>query len=169
MTKNANIRFENANVAYVSVDTDTHELTGGVMDETTGIFYPVGGGGVGIANPILTLSIDASGVIGDLGTIDYLTVTEDNMVKNKLAVMISGGDTYEFEIFVPAWDNGDDPDVFVWTNSSANGGFVGTIKVITATDTENCMANIDQNDGSMYIMVTDPTQPANATLTVTNS
>lgn len=47
MAKNANIRFENANVAYVNVDTDTHEMTGGVMDETTGTFYPVGGGGGG--------------------------------------------------------------------------------------------------------------------------
>ena len=47
MAKNANIRFEDANVAYVNVDTDTHEMTGGVMDETTGTFYPVGGGGGG--------------------------------------------------------------------------------------------------------------------------
>ena len=44
MTNTANIRFQPSNVAYVAVDLDTHEMTGGVMDETTGTFYPVGGG-----------------------------------------------------------------------------------------------------------------------------
>lgn len=47
MTNTANIRFEPSNVAYVAVDLDTHEMSGGVMDETTGTFYPVGGGGGG--------------------------------------------------------------------------------------------------------------------------
>ena len=44
MITTANIRFNNSNIAYITVDPDTHELTGGVMDETTGIFYPIGGG-----------------------------------------------------------------------------------------------------------------------------
>lgn len=122
--------------------------------------------GGGIDNPTLTLSIDASGVSGDQGTIDYLTVIDDNIVKNKSGVMITGGNNYEFEILVPAWDNGDDPDVFVWSNNGWDGGLVATSKVITATDTENCMANIDQEHYSMYIMVTDPTQNASATLTI---
>ena len=61
MAKNANIRFENANVAYVAVDPDTHEMTGGVMDETTGIFYPVGGGG-GVTLYPVTVKFVFSGI-----------------------------------------------------------------------------------------------------------
>lgn len=167
MKKSTLTRFDNENIVFVEIENQ--EGTAKIIDEVNNTVIDIGGGGGGIDNPTLTLSIDASGVSGELGTIDYLTITENNTVKNKTGIMISGGDNYEFEILVPAWDNGDDPDVFVWTNSSANGGLVGTAYVITATDTENCMANIDQNGGSMYIMVTDPTQPASATLTISNS
>lgn len=57
MTNTANIRFEPSNVAYVAVDLETHEMSGGVMDETTGTFYPVGGGGGG-GSPIRVCKVN---------------------------------------------------------------------------------------------------------------
>lgn len=69
MTNTANIRFEPSNVAYVAVDLDTHEMSGGVMDETTGTFYPVGGGGGD--NPIVYIKANITDVDANIDLYDY--------------------------------------------------------------------------------------------------
>ncbi|MBR2511403.1 MAG: hypothetical protein IKL32_00015 [Alphaproteobacteria bacterium] len=162
MAKNANIRFENANVAYVSVDTDTHELTGGVMDETTGIFYPVGGGGSGVDNPILTIEVDTTDYTEEPGTLNLLSL-KDGSVWEEWA-SIPGESTSTFEIFVPKYgDEGD--NYYEWTGARELTFAINTAYAVS--DTVNCTYELDMDNHNFIFSITDGSQPASAKITVT--
>ena len=139
MAKNANIRFENANVAYVNVDTDTHELTGGVMDETTGIFYPVGGGGGGLSidPPVLTLTL----------TDDSTTLTQPNIRNGK------------FYKTIPHSETG---DVLIVEDHGYYYIELGEASTAILSDNINC--TMTENEGYYTIDIIDVTQNASATL-----
>lgn len=148
MSKNAYIRFENANVAYVSVDTDTHELTGGVMDETTGIFHPVGGGG--IANPVCTLTVihsfEGAQQIGD-----GLHTMQNNIICTEQINAPTGTSTFDL-VLIPGYVEGTmDYETFLIDTN-----FVTAV----ASDLVNCT----YEDGFLYI--TDPTENCSLTLTL---
>ena len=129
-----------------------------------------GGGGGGIENPILSLTIDTTRISGDQGTIDYYEITENNILANVIT-QISGQQTYNFEFPVVGSIYDDDDTIYYdWINRGEIGGFVSTIYTITSSNEVNCTVNIIQESEPHYmsITITDPTQPASATLTVTN-
>lgn len=152
MAKNANIRFENANVAYVSVDTDTHELTGGVMDETTGTFYPVGGGG-GVSNPVIKVTfINNTGV--STGPLLFVFDENDNEMKWIQFNFANGATEVVNTVVIPSsFDGPEGPfsyfeDVYLYDTT------------ITVSDAVNCTF------GEKRIRVTDPSQNGSITLTL---
>ena len=161
MAKNANIRFDDANVAYVSVDDTTHEMTGGVMDETTGTFYPVGGGGTEITNPILTINVDASGVVGDIGALPLIQLNDGSL--QNIAAMVVGGSSYSYDtIVLDYYDNGD--SAYFWDGSTAYPSITGYVGTLSVSDEVNIAVTL--SGGTFYGEITDPTEPASFTLTV---
>lgn len=147
MTNTANIRFEPSNVAHVNVDLETHEMTGGVMDETTGIFYPIGGGGGSNITPILSL-----------------TLTEDSNSYTVPKYCIVDGEVMEDEIEIEA---GKTANILI-TNEGSNFIYLVTEDssslTYAITDLVNCTKL--ENEGSIGLMITDPSQNASATMKI---
>lgn len=154
MTNTANIRFEPSNVAYVAVDLDTHEMSGGVMDETTGTFYPVGGGG-GISNPIIEVTfINNTGV--PTGPLLHIFDENDNDIKRILYAFPNGAtEVINTVVFPTSFDGPEGP--FTYFEE-----ILMTDVTITASDAVNCTFDI----GDSAIIVTDPSKNGSITLTL---
>ena len=185
MTNTANIRFEPSNVAYVAVDLDTHEMSGGVMDETTGTFYPVGGGGGGgtircckinIINndPDYDLYLHYSdgqyaldqGYISQDGSTPYVYVPDLNGYGgmggfSDYKIADKNGGTGVIYIIQEAWLSGGEP-VYqqIMEITSAY------ISYVTPTADEN--VTITENGGKKIITLTDATQDGELTLALTH-
>lgn len=162
---NANIRFDNKNVAYVNVDKETHNMTGGVMDETTGTFYPVGGGGTEITNPILTINVDASGVVGEVGSVPLIQFNDGSL--QNVDNIVNGGSTYAFEGYVLEDVLEGEENEYWWICPPVN-TVLDTNKTLSVSNEVNVTVTLNQGSGIFQAMITDPTQPASFTLTVTN-
>lgn len=152
MAKNANIRFENANVAYVNVDTDTHELTGGVMDETTGTFYPVGGGG-GVSNKVIEITfINNTG--SSIGP--YLYIINETEVR-AVQYEIANGET---EVINAA--------VIPVSNDGPEGPFTYAVELwqMQCTKTASDAVNCTYDSGDDVVTLTDTSENGSITLTL---
>lgn len=145
MANNANIRFNNANVAYVNIDTETHAMTGGVMDETTGTFYPASGGNT---MPKLHIKFNNEAVTP-------LAVFGNQQIFNKLgsngleasAVMLVMGASLEAD-FLYIYDN----NVYTGYDTPEAGAEI--------TNLVNC--TVDNDSGISYITITDSNLDASA-------
>lgn len=143
MTKNANIRFEPANVAYVNVDLETHEMTGGVMDETTGTFYPV----CGDTMPKIHIKFNND-------YIEPVMIFGNPHSFNRVGS--NGLDTMEIELEKNASLEAD----FLYIHASAYIGYETPANGIVITNLVNCTVDT-QNDISS-ILITDPSIDASA-------
>lgn len=116
-------------------------------------YQEIGGGGSSLVNPILTCTLVLSE--GDT-TVSYLGY-EDNTVTNYARWSITGGDTNTLTVLVP-YDPYD--ECYEWWFTEIN----GDSRTKTVTNEINCSVVIDSNNA--YAIVTDPTQPASFTLTL---
>ena len=152
MTNTANIRFEPSNVAYVAVDLETHEMSGGVMDETTGTFYPVGGGG-GVTNPVIEITF-----INNIGSSigPYLYIINETDVR-AVQYEIANGETKVINAAVipVSFDGPEGPFTYaveLWQMECTK----------TASDAVNCT----YDSGEDVITLTDTTENGSITLTL---
>lgn len=123
MITTAIIRFNNSNIAYISVDPDTHELTGGIMDETTGIFYPIGGGiemqlyGPYVATLSATTSIRANhGEPVDLTKIETYEGTELTYPDSDAIIVVNSASSGNLDLtgfFPPVYAEGEWSDAYI--------------------------------------------------------
>lgn len=185
MTNTANIRFEPSNVAYVAVDLDTHEMSGGVMDETTGTFYPVGGGGgdgtircckINIINndPDYDLYLDYE----DQYALDQGYLSQDNSTP---FVYVPGLNAYvrmsNFNGYKIADKNGGTGVIYIPQNAWVEGGETvygqimeiksAFISYVTPSAVDN--VSITEDGGKKIITLTDVTKDGELTLALTHS
>lgn len=154
MTNTANIRFEPSNVAYVAVDLDTHEMTGGVMDETTGTFYAVGGGG-GASYHKLTMHLVNSDPDYYLeGMIPaYIYEKDGNLVLNGSEISIAPSGSIDIDFLYTYWEaEGEDG-----YNFNLN-SFLNNNEIDSVDDETNCTY------GYGIIAITDATEDASITV-----
>ena len=126
-------------------------------------YQEIGGGGGGIDNPVLSINVVATGVSGDIGALPLLQIN-DNVLQS-VSQMVSGGTTTVYSTVVLAYDQ-EGESVYVWDGTTAYPSMTGATATLTVSNEVNCTVNLNIDAGQFYAMITDPTQPASFTLTI---
>ena len=122
-----------------------------------------GGGGSGINNPVLTINVDATGVSGEVGALPLLQINDNDL--QTTSQMVVGGTTADYStIVLNYYENGD--SAYIWDGATAYPSTLGSPETLTISDEVNCSVTLDKGEGKFYAMITDPTQPASFTLTI---
>ena len=155
MRKNSITRFNSENIAYIDFDTDTKEGAAGVIDEVNGQTYPFNGGGGGISNPVIEVTfINNTG--GSTGPMLFVFDENDNEMKWVQFNFANGATEVVDAVVIPSSFDGPEGPFSYFEQI-----YLYDI-TITASDAVNCTFD----SGERSITVTDPTQNASITLTL---
>lgn len=121
------------------------------------------GGGVGLSNPVLTINVVATGVSGEIGAIPILQIN-DNVLQS-ISQMVAGGTTADYSTIVLNYYQEGESN-YVWDGSSTYPNITSTSSTLSVSNEVNCSVTLNQGEGQFYAMISDPTQPASFTLTV---
>lgn len=125
-------------------------------------YQEIGGGG-GIDNPVLTVNVVATGVSGEIGALPLMIV--DNGVLQINNTVILGGNSYIYETLVKK-SVYDDEIYYDWDGNTGFPKITDTPKTLTVSDQVNCTVQIDKDNSTFFVELTDPAQPASFTLTI---
>lgn len=156
MRKNSITRFNSENIAYVDFDTDTKEGVAGIFDEVNGQDYPFSGGG-GFNNPICTVTLVLSE--GDTN-LSYLYRDENVLTLRDAQYYFEGDATYTLDLIIPLYDEGWGTQSYKWYIND----LAVDMRTKTVTDEVNCTVTFGEGFG--FILVTDGTQNASCTITL---
>lgn len=120
-------------------------------------------GGTEITNPKLTINVNASGVVGEIGSIPLIQFNDGTL--QNIHSTVNGGSTYTFECYVLEDAYEDEESEYVWDCPPIN-SVLGTDKTLSVSNEVNVTVTLDQGDGIFYAIITDPAEPASFTLTV---
>lgn len=159
MKKGSITRYDQELVLETIIDYDNAELSAWILEP---IKEQIGGGGE-INNPVLTINVVATGVAGDQGALPL--IVNDNGILKKVNTMIVGGtsDTYQSIVLEDIYS---DDDSFFWKGSDSYPDITGTANTLSVSNAVNCSIDLDQPNNWFGVTITDPTQPASFTLTI---
>lgn len=141
-----------------------NEQTTYTVDEMPGKIEDIsGGGGGGINNPVLTINVVTTGVSGDQGALPLLQINDD--VLQSVNQVVTGGTTAVYSTIVLE-DYQEGESEYFWNGSTAYPNITGTVRTLSVSNEVNCTVTLNQGEGQFYAMITDPTQPASFTLTI---
>lgn len=136
-----------------------YHITGENLTEGENV---IGGGG-GVDNPVLTVNVVTTGVSGDIGAIPLLQINDNDL--RTIAQMLVGGTTADYStIVLNYYENGDSE--YYWDGTTAYPSITGATATLTVSNEVNCTVTLNIDLGQFYAIITDPTQPASFTLTV---
>lgn len=123
-----------------------------------------GGGGTEITNPILTINVDASGVAGDIGALPLLQFNDGSL--QNVSAIVTGGSTYAFETYVLEDVYPGEENRYFWNGNTVYPNITGYIGTLSVSNEVNVYVTLDKATTIFIATITDPTQPASFTLTV---
>lgn len=166
-----NVDIPNTDLITDSLDAITTALGGtpndsnlivDKLEDIAGVAHG-GGGGTEINNPILTINVDASGVVGEIGSIPLIQFNDGTL--QNIHSTVNGGSTYTFECYVLEDAYEGEESEYIWYCNQYN-SVLGTNKTLSVSNEVNVTVTLDQGDEIFYAIITDPTEPASFTLTV---
>ena len=126
-------------------------------------YQEIGGGGGELNNPLLTISVDATGVSGDIGALPLLQIN-DNVLQT-IGQMVTGGTTAVYSTVVLDYYQDGESEYF-WDGTTAYPSMKDATYTLTVSNEVNCTVTLNIGLGQFYAIITDPTQPASFTLTI---
>lgn len=160
MKKGSITRYDQELVLETIADYDNSEISAWILEP---VKEQIGGGGGGVSNPILTINVVATGVSGEIGTLPLFIINDG--VLQEIFQMVNGGSNYTYEsIVLESVESGD--NYWGWDGADAYPKITSTAATLSTSDPVNCTVQLDQPNEMLWVEVTDPTQNASFTLTI---
>lgn len=153
MKKSTLTRFDNENIVFVEIENQ--EGTAKIIDEVNNTVIDIGGGGGGVSNPVIEVTfINNTG--GSTGPLLFVFDEDDNEMKWIQFNFANGATEVVDTVVIPSSFDGPEGPFSYFEQI-----YLYDI-TITASDAVNCTFD----SGERSITVTDPTQNASITLTL---